>query len=170
MTLPTSRNDTLTPASTVPASLLNALQDQVVGAKRPPLWRWQTPQGLVAADVNLGYVADGSIIAGGAGAVLGLVPVTGLLVGDRITAISARVLGTGVATNVVVRLYRNNGDGTARTGIGTITIGTPPASWNTYTLTGLTEVVAPGKAYFLQADLPSTGQAIALLGVQTDRL
>jgi hypothetical protein len=83
MTLPTSRNDTLTPASTVPASLLNALQDQVVGAKRPPLWRWQTPQGLVAADVNLGYVADGSIIAGGAGAVLGLVPVTGLLDGDR---------------------------------------------------------------------------------------
>lgn len=171
MGLPTSRDRTFIAAASIPSATVNALQDCIVGRKYPPTWTWRPPLGRAASEINLTWdVVNGFVKANPGPANFDLVPITPN-VGDRITTIGARVLGTGAGSNVVVRLYRNNGDGTARTTLATLTIVTPPAAWALYSVAlGAAETVADGKGYFIQADIPTTNQSVALVGYQSDRL
>lgn len=143
----------------------------IIGAKVPPLWRWRIPLGRTASEVNIAWdMVSGFIKANPGAATFDMVPIDPR-VGDRITHIGARVLGTGSGLPVVIRLFRNNGDGTTRSLMATLTINAPPASWATYTVP-LTqpEVVADGRGYVFAGDIPTTNQAIALLGYLSDRL
>jgi hypothetical protein len=172
MTLPVSRNTNYSPGATpVRAADMNDLQDNIINRKFPPTWWWRIPLGRAASEVNLTWDAvNGFVKANPGPANFDLVPAYAN-VGDRITTIGARVLGTGAGGNVVVRLYRNNGDGTARTQLAALTITTPPASWGIYTVAlGTPEVVADQKAYFFQCDIPTTNQSVAIVGYQSDRL
>lgn len=171
MSLPTSRDLTFGTASKVTSAILNTLQDCIIGRKYPPTWWWRVPLGRAASEVNLTWdTVNGFVKANPGPANFDLVPLLAN-VGDRITTIGARVLGTGAGGTVVIRLYRNNGDGTARTQLAALNIVTPPAAWAFYSVAlGAPETVTDQKAYFFQADIPTTNQSVGLVGYQSDRL
>lgn len=171
MNLPISRNTVYAPGAKVLNPDLAALEDCIRGMKYPPTWTWTIPLGRPASEVSLLWDAvNGFVKANPGPASFDLVPIEPNVF-DRITTLGARVIGTGAGGNVVVRLLRNNGDGTARTTLATLTIVTPAAAWATFTVALATpEIVGDSKGYFIQADLATTNQSIALVGYQSDRL
>jgi hypothetical protein len=169
MALPTSRNTTYTSASPVLSADLNALQDQIVGAKRPSIDTWQIPLGRAASEVNITWDTTLGFVAANPGpANFNYVPLN-VLVGTRLTSLRAIVLGTGAATTVTIRIYRGNGDGTISL-IGALVIASPPAAWAQYAVALTPEVIAAGKSYWYQADITTTGQKVAMVGYSSDRL
>lgn len=168
MTLPTSRNYTQNPAAPIQSSLLNALQDCVVGMKRPSGWRWITPStpnvpGTVTMQEDNLLYANASTFSG--------MQLGHWLEGDRITAFAVRHLGTGVAWTAMYVLKMNKGDG-ATTTLGTLSIVNPAAAWATFTLTLGAAQVLPANASLLLSE--TTGAIVSnrlgLVGIQSDRL
>jgi len=60
MSLPTSRDVTLTPASKLPSSVINKLQDCVIGRKRPPWTRRFYPRAISVSPANWTPIANPS--------------------------------------------------------------------------------------------------------------
>lgn len=93
MTLPVSRNETATAANPVASNLINAIQDCIIGMKRPP---FQIPihssagQPITACTYN----TAGYLLSSGAGEAQ--IPIVGLMAGDRIVTIDAFVFGNAV--------------------------------------------------------------------------
>ncbi len=170
MTLPTSRNTTLSAASPFPSSLANALQDMVVGFKRPSITRWIQPTPAnIPNQAGTSTLAANSIVGGSAWQFRGM-NVGHVFEGDRITGIALRLLGTGGAQSLTFLL--NYGSGAALTSLGTLTVATPPASWATYSLAFATpHVMAVGES--LSLDLTSgtlVGTTLGPIGIVSDRL
>lgn len=170
MTLPTARNYTQNTAAPIQSTLLNALQDCVVGMKRPSAWRWinpATPNVLSAAGTNT--MQEDGLTFGNAGTFTGM-PLGIWNEGDRITAFAVRHLGTGVAWTAAYLLRMNIG-GTLTT-LGTLSIVTPPAAWATYTLTLGSPQTLPVNAslYLSQTTGAIVSNRLGLVGVQSDRL
>lgn len=171
--LPTARETTFAASAKVLGNVINALLDAILGRFFPATWAWTIPLGRAASEVNLTWDAvNGKITATGA-ANFDFVPIApgaGPFVGDRITTIGARVLGTGAGGNVTVSLMRDNGDGSAVTEVVRLTIVTPPAAWALYTVAlAPCELAVDRNAYFFRGTLATAGQAIATLGYQSDR-
>lgn len=94
--------------------------------------------------------------------------------GDRITAFSVMLLGTGATFSPALALMLNKGDGSPVL-LATLTIVNPPASWAMYTVAlGTPHVMLPGESlYFNQptATPPlAAGTSIATAFVTRDRL
>lgn len=170
MGLPTSREATHGTGSVIKGTTVDAIQDSIIGRKFGPGWRWLPPLGRAASELNLTWDTINGFVKATTAANFDLVVIQPN-VGDRITTIGARVLGTGAGGNVVIRLFRNNGDGTGKSLMGTLTIATPPATWATYTAP-LTkpENVADAMGYYFQADIPTANQCVSVVGYQSDRL
>lgn len=130
-------------------------------------WRWQIPLGRSAAEVNITWDdSTGTATASPGPGLLDSIPVR-VDVGETISTIGARILGTGGGGSVVVHLYRLPADGSGRVAIGAINVPAPAATWTKYTSDlGTPEVVADGVGYVLEVEMPTTGQAIALVGVE----
>jgi len=169
VTLPLSRNTNYTPGSPVKSSDLNDMQDAFIGRKFPPTWSWRSPLGRAASEINVAWDFGGFVKATSGGAAIALIPVAPN-VGDRITVIGARILGTGAGLPVVVRLVRHNGDG-GRAVVATLVVPTPLPIWAPYTATlPEPEIVADQNGYTFEADIPTADQAIQLVGFASDRL
>lgn len=136
------------------------------GYNTGPVWQWFLPLGRSGADTNITWsdVSATATANPGPGLIDSIIVHT--KTGDTIKGIGARILGTGAGGNVTVHLYKNAGNGTGRSTVATLTITTPPATWTTYTLTTLTEVVADQTGYTLDVEMPTTNQVVALVGVQ----
>lgn len=170
MTLPTSRNYTQTAAAPIQSSLINGLQDQIVGMKRPAGWRWvQTNAVPPIVGGSWASNVDG-IICTAASTFDGL----GLgwwEEGTRIIGLGVMYLGTGVAVTPAFVLKMNTGNGAPAT-LGTLTFVNPPAAWGLYTLTlGVPQVLPVHASLYLAetASLP-VSQKLGLVGIQSDRL
>jgi hypothetical protein len=169
MGLPTSREGPIGSHAPVTSTRIAAIEDSIIGRKFPPTWNWRIPLGRAALEVNVAWDFNGFVKATSGGATIGLIPIAPN-VGDRITDLGARILGTGAGPSMAVRLQRHNGDGT-RTLIATLTVAAPPAAWAFYTVAvAPAEVVADQRGYSIEADLPTTNQAIQLVGFRSDRL
>jgi hypothetical protein len=170
MGLPTSTEGPIGSHAPITSTRIAAIEACIIGRKFPPTWNWRLPLGRPASEINVAWDTVGGFVkATGGGALLDMVPITPD-VGDRITDIGARILGTGAGGPVVVRLWRQNGDGT-RAPLATLTVVAPPAVWALYTVAlGPAEVVADQKGYSFEVDLPTANQAIHLVGFRSDRL
>lgn len=177
MTLPASRDLTLDGSTPIPASLMNRLQDCSTGMKKPEFWRYQViPRGWVETNLTFPSTSTfgtGEINNNGGGTLdYGGPCLIDLLPGDRITGISAQILGTGGAQTVDVYLSRTYiGGGLISIGdVAHLTVSTPPNAWTKYSLLTPTYVVQDGDAFMWKIQLPLANTHAAQLGVRIDRL
>lgn len=176
MTLPTSRDYTITPDGVIPSTLLNTLQDQHVGRKFASHWRWTVPKrGLRELNINLGVSGGYDVVgASGDGAILQNA-IEGLAVGDRITAIGMAMIGTGASTTCTMELGYSDGLGGHRSlgspGDLCLTIADPPAAWAKYTHTLASPlVVVADYAYYWYITIGKNLSQFGPFGIQVDRL
>lgn len=97
MGLPTSRDETITSAGSIPSALLNKLQDQVVGAKQPSLERWyplNAQAGSTLAGSGTSSGGFGPTASGSCSFIVG----QGIPVGFRITEVEVYAGGSGSIT------------------------------------------------------------------------
>lgn len=164
---PPTRPRTYVEGTPVDPNDMNEIFDAEID-NRGSKWHWLVPQGRQALETNLTWDYINGTTTANPGPGFGTLITISPPVGSRITTIGARVLGTGAGGAVVVTLYRNNGDGTARTVIATLNIPAPAAAWAEYTQAlAAAEIVADQKGYFFEIELPTTNQAIALIGWQS---
>ncbi len=166
MSLPTSREETATPASPIRSHLMNVIQDCIVGGKHGKIARWFPPLGRAASEFNLTFT-NGHVFANAPAAAFNYVPAP-LHAGDEIVGIRANVKGTGAAGNVQVFLVKWSASG-AQSIAGTLTIVDPPNAWAIYELAIAPIEVQPGEAYWLAAEFALTNQALKALGLDVQR-
>lgn len=171
MSLPTSRDVTLSAASQVPSSLLDRLQDQVVGRKQPSFTQWVAPGFCAVPNATGSSTVAGDRITGNAAWTFTGMHVGPHTDGDRITALVVKFLGTGAAQVMTLLLKLSSAAGAVTT-LATLTITNPPATWANYTQPLVTpHVMAPGESISL--DLTSgtlLNTAIGAVGITKDRL
>lgn len=130
--LPTTREETVTPASIVKAATINKLQDCVIGMKKPAFHRATLPNlklGIALGDLTWTFGAAGADTylqtAAGAQWAMDLL----MEEGDRITNVQIRARGDG-ASDVTYTLGYSTGSGTVILFQGTDT--NRAAAWGTY--------------------------------------
>lgn len=171
-TLPTSREQTFAGNVTVPASILNALQDCIIGNKVAEHWEW-CAIGRGWVETNIAFDVGGSIGHGFANASGG----TGLLsgawrfmlpVGTLVTGIRAKMLGTA-AGSYALTLHETDLAGSS-SGVATISGGSLSAAWQTVENLSITPfTITEGKSYFGVASIP-VNYAIGAVGLRISRL
>jgi hypothetical protein len=174
MPLPTSREETATPANPVSSNTINAIQDSIVGAKFPLRTVWTPPRNLyLAGGVAPSNAAQVLTSTGAADVWCDALP---LPPGTRITHIKARTFGTG-ASNISCVLYATKGD--VAISIGSVSMIATPAAWATYTheilsavfpFPALPHIVLDEYAYHWNINFGAVGQKVASLGIVHDRL
>jgi hypothetical protein len=173
MGLPTSRDITISPGDPIPGSIINKLEDQVTGHKRPNLWMWQALQrGLfetnITFDPSVGF--GGDVAHANANAALLTQGVLGIEVGDRITDIGITLKGTGAAQTCDLYLMRADGVG-GHTPVEHLVITDPAGVWATYTKALVTpEIVVAPYAYYFVINLGLANTYIGPVGRAKDRL
>lgn len=105
MALPTSRDETCTPAAQVSSNLLNRIQDQIIGNKKP-----STTKMLAPKIVNMGstWTTPGVDTVQSASAQEAFFDVPSE-VGDRITGLEVTAQGNGVVDATITLYYVNAG-------------------------------------------------------------
>jgi hypothetical protein len=156
--LPVSRSYTLIPGSSeVPASLLDELQDCIIGNKKPAMWRG----GLAfSVGASVGWEKDG----------IGARPIgpafaMGVLEmpyeeGDRITGFEMRVFGDGV-TDLTINITKGLSGSSGIVPLGTLSLSNHPAvpSWVTIPITPATI----GAGEFLYATVAASAASATLV-------
>ena len=148
--LPGSRSYTLVPGSSeVPASVINELQDCIVGNKKPTMWRTGFP-------ITNGYgswvAGSGNALISTAGGVVGAIALP-CEEGDRVTNFDLYVTGNGTA-DATFDLYMGSLL-TTTTNIGTLTLTNQPGpAWAKVSIPVAPRVLDPDSFLYL-AMLPT---------------
>lgn len=167
MSLPSSRDITINSGDPIPSSLLNKLQDCVVGRKKPPYTRsapsnqlsiWgSTPWPLGTS----GFTTSAGVLAGDV-----FLPVEE---GDRITGITVSSFGTGALT-VTHNLYKISA-AMANTLLQSFTDVNRAAAWGDFVFPAFTPyVVGAGEVLRLEISVVSAGAKIGNIRYTCDKL
>lgn len=174
MALPTTRDITLNPADPVPSALLNKLQDQVVGKKMPSNTRVFGPLGgsvLPQVPANLTSniaTSPGQNYVVSSGVVSMVIYLPGEL-GDRITGLTVRAYGDGVADCTYTAGYLD-GSGVI-TQLANATDTNRAAAWGDFQLTPWTNrVLGVGEMIAIFVAINATNYRIQKWMMQYDRL
>lgn len=174
--LPFRRARTYANGAQVKSADLNALQDEIAGAKMAPHWRWYLFDARGALQTNVAYdngggVYDGRVRATANTAVLKGFPLGPIPAGLRPTAAAMYAAGTGAAQTLTATLYKNV-LGTGVTPLGTVSAGASPSGTLTlYYLDPLTTVAAlvDGESLMLECAIGLSTSSIFAFGVRFDR-
>lgn len=168
MALPSSRNTTYGPTSPVKSADLNALQDCVIGRKKPPWTRSFWP---VFSMNDAGFsttvfppvkwtntVASGSTIA------------VACDEGDRITALIFKAFGNGVVDATATLHYFDDATWPNPTTIGTIADNNRAAAWGDVVVPVTPQIIGAGGALELVIAPNAAGYSIGKFKSTFDRL
>lgn len=169
MALPTSRDVTLTPADPVPSALLNKLQDQVVGAKRPSFTRTFWPHLLSCSngfeEVLYGTRPDILTRAEGVEPLTVAYFTIPFESGDRITGFAIETLAEGGTPSSVLNIEHASSMAGSHTPtlIGTWTVNHAEA-WTLYQVSNFTPTLLGAGDMLLVTWGPSLGQTNLYFG------
>lgn len=167
MGLPTSRDVTLGPASAWPSSLGNALQDCIVGRKHP------TRTLILSIAAPAVFIPNVQLVSlsGSTGTATAswFRQIDGLEVGERITALRARVADNASGpTKLTLGLsHATAGGGPVGDG-GTVQQSSGTGAIQTISVTGLASVVASGLQYVVNVSIVSGSATCTLYQVEVD--
>lgn len=167
MGLPTSREETATAAATVKASLLNSIQDAIIGGKKAATKKLFSPLPLKFSNAAWNLVTGGALYVEPT-ASTAFLALSGFEVGDRITGFENRAYGNGV-TDVTYTLYVV-GVGGLYTTLATLTDTNRAAAWGTNVGVVTPAVLAAGESLLLQVDSNGGGYRIGAQTLTYDRL
>lgn len=166
MPLPTSREQTFGPSQLVPSSVLNAIQDAIIGVNDDLLAHIAEALTYLVSPAHMQKVEpgddDGTVFNAtpaywtNAGAIFQMLMPIDAFVGQRITSVTARIKDTGSTVSFAV--YKLSlVDGT-RTQLGSTQTSAGTTTDQALAVTGLTEAVADDTAYYAVITAPTNGR------------
>lgn len=165
--LPRSRNFTYGAGSALRSADLDDLQDAVVGAKHGVVTRW-FPVQVAGALTNITW-HPGWLAANAGAAIIGGIPLPGLLEGTTIIGAKVRYFGTAAAGNITATCYLHTAAG-ADPALAAKVIVNPGAAWASSDLVldgayPVGHVMLAGEFLTLTALLDNNTAALAAVGL-----
>lgn len=172
MALPTSRNTTYGSASPVKSADLNALQDCVIGRKKPPWTRVFWPKFLTRGATLVDEVTfglDTFVGVKSTGSAIALVEIP-CEVGDRITGLKYDAIGNGAA-DCTAEVYYSSGPGVAGSLLSTNNDVNRAAAWGQVVMPSFTpQIVGATGALWLALSINAANYQVSWMYGAFDRL
>lgn len=168
MGLPDSREHTYGANEPVRSTDLNAIQDAIIGMKKPKHWVWFMVLAGQPGETAVTIDAAGATATANTGFVRNTL--RGILeVGDYVYTVKSRFFGSAATGNSLIELYENRDN--AGTLKATLTIVDPPASWADYSqsLGGTPLQILDGRTYSFDLTFGKTGRAVSAIGLEIGR-
>jgi len=171
MGLPISRDETHTSASKVSSSLLDKLQDGIIGHKRPQWTRGWLPAILCNLGTFAEFDSDGNVPpiyrqSTGSGVIHFGVPFED---GDRITGFGFAIYGDGVVDSTL-DLFYSASQGAAYTSLGHWSVTNHPAAWTMNALVVAPQILVAGATLTVKFSPSAANLRFGMVTATFDRL